>query len=299
MTKKIDINLIIYLISIVIMGSNGIVASFIRLSSIEIVLMRTIIGSIVLVTVCIIHREKFKCLRCRSDVIFLILSGLALGSGWIFLFEAYKTIGVSISTLLYYIGPILAMLLSPIFFNEKLTKTKIIGAIVVFIGIILLNGNLKGDVTKIYGMFCGFMSGILYAIMVIFNKKIKYATGIENTTCQLVVSFVLVFIFLICTTGIHIEIKGKEWIPVLWIGLLNTGLSCFFYYSTITKLPITTVAIFSYLDPVSAVALSAIILKEKLSLVQILAMILIIGGAAFSQLSSSIFIDNKTISKIS
>ena len=140
------------------------------------------------------------------------------------------------------------------------------GAAIVFVGVLLLNGNISGDATKTYGIFCGFMSGVLYAVTVILNKKVRHATGMENTTCQLVSSFFLVFIFLMCTTGIHIKISGSEWIPVLWIGLLNTGLSCFFYYSTITKLPMSTVAIFSYLDPVSAVILSTIILKEKLSL---------------------------------
>lgn len=283
-TKEYRLNLILYLISLVIMGSNGIVASFIKLSSLEIILMRTIIGSAVLITACIIHKEKFTCLHDKNDAIFLLLSGLTLGGGWIFLFEAYRTIGVSISTLLYYLGPIIAMLVSPLFFNERLTKVKIIGAAIVFLGVILLNGNIAGDSSKIYGLFCGFMSGILYAVTVIFNKKVKHATGMENTTCQLVTSFFLVFIFLMCTTGIHIKITGAEWIPVLWIGLLNTGLSCFFYYSTITKLPLSTVAILSYLDPVSAVILSSLILHEKLSPIQIVGVILVISGAAFSQL---------------
>ena len=282
--RKININLILYLISLVIMGSNGIVASFINLTSLEIILMRTIIGSAVLITACIIHKEKFACLHDKHDALFLLLSGLTLGGGWIFLFEAYRTIGVSISTLLYYLGPIIAMLLSPLFFNEELTKVKLIGAAIVFIGVLLLNGNIAGDPSKAYGILCGFMSGVFYAVTVILNKKVRNATGMENTTCQLVASFFLVFTFLMATTGIHIKITGTEWIPVLWIGLLNTGLSCFFYYSTITKLPMSTVAILSYLDPVSAVILSALILHESLSFIQIIGVILVIGGAAFSQL---------------
>ena len=282
--RRININLILYLISLVIMGSNGIVASFINLTSLEIILMRTIIGSAVLITACIIHKEKFACLHDKHDALFLLLSGLTLGGGWIFLFEAYRTIGVSISTLLYYLGPIIAMLLSPLFFNEELTKVKLIGATIVFIVVLLLNGNIAGDPSKTYGIFCGFMSGVFYAVTVILNKKVRNATGMENTTCQLVASFFLVFTFLMATTGIHIKITGTEWIPVLWIGLLNTGLSCFFYYSTITKLPMSTVAILSYLDPVSAVVLSALILHETLTPIQILGVFLVIGGAAFSQL---------------
>ncbi len=282
--KEYRLNLILYLISLIIMGSNGIVASFINLSSIEIVFLRTIIGSLLLILVCILHKEKFLCLRDLRNATFLIFSGFALAGGWIFLFEAYKIIGVSISTLLYYLGPIIAMLLSPIFFKERLSFAQILGAIVVFVGIVFLNNDIAADSAKLHGIFFGFMAGILYAVMVILNKKVKNASGIENTTCQLVASFVLVFIFLMFTTGIHIKIEGSQWIPVLWIGLLNTGLSCFFYYSTITKLPMSTVAILSYLDPVSAVVLSALILKESLTPMQIIGVVLVISGAAFSQL---------------
>ena len=266
------------------MSSNGIVASFINLSSIEIVFLRTAIGSLVLIVVSILCKEKFSSLKNLHDATFLILSGFALAGGWIFLFEAYKIIGVSISTLLYYLGPIIAMLLSPIFFKEKLTFVKVSGALVVFFGVILLNGKIVGDPSKLQGIFYGAMAGVLYAAMVIFNKMVKNSTGIENTTCQLVASFFLVLVFLLYTNGIHIKISRSDWIPVLWIGLLNTGLCCFCYYSTIPKLPMSTVAIFSYLDPVSAVILSTIILKESLSLTQIIGVILVISGAAFSQL---------------
>lgn len=282
--KKININLILYLISLVIMGSHGIIAHFISLSSIEIVFLRTFIGSIVLILVSLLHREKYSCLRNPHDVIFLLLSGLTLGAGWIFLFEGYNLVGVSISTILYYLGPMIAMVLSPFFYNEKLTFEKIIGVIIVFIGVLLLNPSFSGDSSKLFGLFCGFMSGLLYAVTVLLNKKIKTATGIENTTCQLVSSFFLVSIFMLLTTGIHIKITGFEWIPVLWIGVINTGLSCFFYYSTIPNLPISTIAIFSYLDPVSAVILSTLILKEELQLLQVFGIILVISGAFFSQM---------------
>lgn len=279
-----NITLIFYLISLVIMGSNGIVASFIPFSSIEIVFLRTVIGSIVLVIASIIKKEKFECLHDKHDLFNLVMSGIMLGSGWLFLFESYRQIGVSIGTLLYYIGPILAMILSPIFFKEKLTKPKIIGAIVVAIGIVLLNGVLAGDTSKIFGLFCGVMSGVTYAAMVLFNKNVKNATGMENTVCQVVVSFILVFVYMLFTDGIHIKIEGFTWFPVIWIGIVNTGVTCLLYYSTIPKLPITTVALFSYLDPVSAVLLSFIILGESFTIIQMVGAILIIGGAAFSQL---------------
>ena len=85
-------------------------------------------------------------------------------------------------------------------------------------------------------------------------------------------------------SGIHIKISGSEWVPVLWIGIINTGINCILYYSSITKLPMSTVAILSYADPVAAVVLSMLILGERLTSLQILGAFLVIGGALYSQL---------------
>ena len=285
--KKFNFYLFLYLLSLAVMGSNGIVASFINLSSIDIVFLRTVIGSIVLIIACLIMREKFNCLHDLHDAIFLLLSGFSLGAGWIFLFEAYRTIGVSIATLLYYLGPMIAMILSPIFFGEKLTEEKITGAIIVAFGIVLLNGKINGDITKFNGIICGFIAGLLYAAMVILNKHIKYADGLENTTCQIVASFFLILIYMTFKSGIHIKISGLEWIPVLWIGIINTGINCIFYYSSITKLSMSTVAILSYVDPVAAVVLSMVILGERLTPLQTLGSFLVISGALYSQIRYS------------
>ena len=42
-----------------------------------------------------------------------------MGISWLFLFEAYRRIGVSIASLGYYCGPVIA--LAPVMFHEKLT----------------------------------------------------------------------------------------------------------------------------------------------------------------------------------
>ena len=59
-----------------------------------------------------------------------------MGLSWMFLFEGYKQIGVGISSLLYYCGPVIVMMLSPYIFKEQLTKPKIIGCSIVLLGVV-------------------------------------------------------------------------------------------------------------------------------------------------------------------
>ncbi|MBQ2924303.1 MAG: DMT family transporter, partial [Anaerotignum sp.] len=72
--------------------------------------------------------------------------------------------------------------------------------------------------------------------------------------------------------------------PVLMLGLVNTGLGCYRYFSAIGRLPVQTVAVCGYLEPLAAVVLSAILLGEGMGVLQILGTVLILGGAMFAEL---------------
>ena len=136
----------------------------------------------------------------------------------------------------------------------------------------------------VWGLVCGIMSAIMYAIMIIFNKKAVSITGLENSMCQLVISFIIVAIFLGLYQGFSIRLEPDALLPILVLGIINTGVGCYFYFSSIGNLPVQTVATCCYLDPLSALVFSAIFLGEDLNLTQIVGAMLILGGAAFGEL---------------
>lgn len=272
-----------YIIALLLFGSNGIVASNIHLPSVEIVFWRTLIGSLLLVVIFLATRQKITFIKEKRDTLFIVLSGIAMGTSWMFLYEAYSQIGVSLASLSYYCGPVIVMALSPILFKEKLTKNKFMGFFSVLIGIFLVNGTVSGKELNIFGIFCGLMSAVMYSFMVILNKKATKVQGLENSTIQLIVSFLTVAVFVGFKTGYQITISGNDLLWVMVIGLLNTGVGCYFYFSSIGKLPVQTVAICGYLEPLSAVILATIILGETMYPLQILGAILIIGGAVFGE----------------
>lgn len=125
----------------------------------------------------------------------MIISGIAMGTSWMFLYEAYTRIGVSIASLLYYCGPVIVMALSPLLFKEKLTTNKILGFLAVAAGVFLINKNAFDGKGDLFGIVCGLLSAIMYAFMVICNKKAKDITGLENSTLQLTIAFLAAAIF--------------------------------------------------------------------------------------------------------
>jgi len=126
-----------YIFALLLFGSNGIVASYILLSSVEIVYLRTFIGSLLLILIFVLTKQKVQFWKNKLHFLYLVISGVAMGASWLFLFEAYKQIGVSIAPLAYYCGPIMVMILSPLIFKEKMTMAKMLGFIAVFLGMLL------------------------------------------------------------------------------------------------------------------------------------------------------------------
>ena len=62
---------------------------------------------------------------------------------------------------------------------------------------------------------------------------------------------------------------ADDTVNVLIIGFVNTGLAYYMYFSALQKLPAQTSALISYIDPLTALIVSAAFLGEKLGAVQL------------------------------
>lgn len=272
-----------YIIALLLFGSNGIVASQISLTSYEIVFLRTLIGSSVLIAIFMLTRQNVSFHKNRKHLFYLFIAGTAMGACWLFLFEAYRQLGVGIASVLYYCGPVIVMALSPFLFNEKLTKNKIMGFAAVLLGMFFINIDAFHQGTQEWGLFCGGMTALMYALLVIMNKKSTKIEGLESSMIQLFFSFLTVALFIGFKQGFNIIIPSDSIFPILVLGILNTGIGCYLYFSTIKQLPIQTVAICGYLEPLSAVCMATLCLHEAMQPFQLIGVTLILFGAAYGE----------------
>ena len=75
---------------------------------------------------------------------------------------------------------------------------------------------------------------------------------------------------------------------VLILALFNTGIAWCAYYGAVAKLPVQTVSILGYLEPLSAVIWGALVLGESMSGLQAAGALLILGGAVLSEVLPAI-----------
>lgn len=142
-------------------------------------------------------------------------------------------------TLASYFGPVIVMALSPLVFREKLVATKVAG----ILGRFLRDGagglERPADSGLSWGLVCGFMAAVMYAVMILCNKKARGITGLENTLWQLAAALVVVTVFMALREGGNLlpSVPGDSILPILLLGVVNTGVGCYLYFSGVGKLP--------------------------------------------------------------
>ena len=104
---------------------------------------------------------------------------------------------------------------------------------------------------------------------------------------QVLIGLVVVGSFVLSDHQLPVNAIKDNIFPMLLLGIVNTGIGCYLYFSAIPELPVGSVAILGYLDPVSAVLFSALILHEQLTVLQITGAVLIIGGAMVGELKKT------------
>ena len=266
-----------YVLSMLLFGTNGYLVSHISLQSSQIVLVRTLIGGILL------SAMDFTFSRIKPELRNLLAGGIALGLNWVALFAAYRMLNVSLATLIYYAGPMLVLLFSPWLFREALTKRKLTAIIIVAVGLLCITGSIAAGKLSMAGLVTAIGSALFYAALIVFNKRIKNTGGLQTAAIELDVAFVVVLLYVLFTSGFSYPLATD--IPyLLTIGLLNTGLAYFLYFSSMQRLPAQSVALISYIDPVSALLFSAWLLNENMTLLQIAGAVFIIGGAILGEL---------------
>ncbi len=274
--------------AMLIWGSMGLFVRNINLSSGEIALIRGVTGVSFLLVLCSILRLHITSRALVDYKLLLIASGIALSANWIFLFEAYKHTTIAITTLSYYLAPIIITVLSRLVLKEKLTVIKVICIITALVGIAFVSGVYTGshqDRGNGLGIIYGVAAAISYASLTLMNKFIKSLTSIEATIAQLgVASMVLLPYTLLTRNSTDIILEGQTVILLITLGIIHTGLAFWLFFSAIKDLKAQTIAVLSYIDPVTAIALSALLLNENLGLAQIFGAFLILGSTLTSEI---------------
>ncbi len=271
-----------------IYGTIGIFVRCIPLPSSLIAMVRGLLGAPFLLLVMLAQKKRLSKEALRRNLLLLCILGVLLGANWILLFESYRYTTVATATLCYYTAPIFIVAVSPFILRERMTVRKLLCVLTALAGMVFVSGVAENGIpaiAEIQGVLLALGAAVLYATIVMLNKKLKDIAAFDRTIMQLAISALVLLpynIFGGCFQGI--SLSGFSALMLLVVGVVHTGFAYYLYFGSMEELKSQTLAILSYIDPVVAVLLSALILGEKMSIYGLIGAVLILGAAIVSEL---------------
>jgi len=273
--------------AMLIYGTIGIFRRYIPLSSGMLAFSRGIIGSAFLWLFLRIRGHRFNMKIPGRKLLLLILSGAMMGANWMLLFESYNHTTVAKATLCYYMEPMIVILAAPFLFREKLPLRKLLCVLAAFGGMVLVSGVLEGAQSgsnDLLGVALGLGSAVLYAAVVLMNKKITGVGAYEKTILQLLSAALIMVPYLLLTEDASaLSLAPASALMLGIVCIVHTGIAYALYFGSIEHLRAQTVALVSYADPITAILLSALLLHEPMTPLGVMGAALVLGSTLLSE----------------
>ena len=275
--------------AMVVFGTIGLFVRNINMPSSIIAFIRGSVGALFLILFCLVTRKKFSFSNVKEKLLLLCLSGAAIGVNWIFLFEAYRYTTVATATLCYYMAPIFVIVMSSFIYKEKLTVKKICCTLVALAGMVLVSGVTQtgiGNIGEMKGVILGILAAVFYSSVVLMNKSLGSVPAYDKTIVQLLGAAVVILPYCLATVDIGELSFDKETLIMLGIvSIVHTGISYTAYFGSMKNLQSQTIAIMSYIDPIVAVILSAVFLKEQMTVLGVIGAVMILSATFLSEVN--------------
>lgn len=266
--------------------SSGVLVKQITVSSFTLYGIGAFFGILFLFINLLINKKFLKLIRYPSNTILLmLLVGLGVGLNNGFFFTALKSGSVANAVLSHNLAPFLvAFLFAPLMLKEKLTRKTVFLVFLAFIGLVILtvpSFKKSFDLALLYGG----ISAVFYAFHTIIQKKVMQAKAnpLIAATYQNLVPFFMYIPFALGNIGTGISVNN--WILLAVWGILVLGVSFTLFFSGIKRVSATNASILTYGEPIGAIILAFIFLKQPID-------IYVIIGGLFILLSGVLLVKN-------
>lgn len=288
MKSKYTLGKILILVSSILWGTALVYTKIILDQGVEsqdLVSMKMLIATLFL-SIYIIFKDKNLFKTDGKGLVLFSISGLFCHALYnLFMFKAIENTSISVAVILLYTSPVYVVIMSKLIFREKITITKLISILICILGasLAVTGGKLIFSGIRLRGILFGLGSGFFYSLTTILNKffglKYKQMTSLFYT-------FLSAFIFSLSFSNPIKVIMGnysfQVYIFIILLGFLSTTLAYTFYTKGLNLgVEPSSASIIATLEiPVSIIG-SVILFNQKLSVYEILGIILVILSVYF------------------
>jgi drug/metabolite transporter (DMT)-like permease len=234
----------------------------------------------------VVSKQKNEYELTKKDYKSILLLGIAGYYLASFLdFQGLKYISASLERLILFTYPTIVVLIGVFFYKEKITRNQIIALVLTYIGIaIVFLGNEDSSITfdnlVLGGLYVG-TCAISYAIYLVGSGQIVPKLGTwKYTSYVLIVACVFVILhYLVANQGIgNLDFPIQVYIYAILMATISTVIPTLLISEGIRLIGASNASIVGSVGPISTIVLAYIFLDERLTLVQMLGGVLVLGG---------------------
>ena len=219
------------ILSMFIYGTIGVFVRYIPLPSSLIAMVRGLLGAPFLLLVMLAQKKRLSRAAIRKNLPLLCVLGVLLGTNWILLFESYRFTTVATATLCYYTTPIFIVAASPFLLRERMTLRKLLCVLTALLGMVFVSGVAEKGIPslgEIRGVLLALGAAVLYAAIVMLNKKLRDISAFDRTIMQLAISALVLLPYNLLGGSFQgISLSAFSALMLLVVGVVHTG---FAYY---------------------------------------------------------------------
>ncbi|MDE6387778.1 MAG: DMT family transporter [Lachnospiraceae bacterium] len=252
-------------------------------TSFQIVSLRLTVAGIIFTIILLIKDPKGFKISLKDIPLFL---GLGFGSVLFFTacyFTAIRLMTLSLAAILLYTSPIWVMLMSLLFFREKMTGKKLLALGLSFLGCVLVSGlgSDKSSVTPI-AILIGLGAGLGYGLYSILGTIAlrKYSTYTVTTYTFVTASVGSLFLCSLPDLWHKITVCPRK--PYLCFYIILTGLVTavipFLLYTLgLEQVEASRAAILATIEPMVATLIGVVVFHEYMTLMSLIGILCIVG----------------------
>uniref|UniRef100_E1T5B8 EamA domain-containing protein n=1 Tax=Burkholderia sp. (strain CCGE1003) TaxID=640512 RepID=E1T5B8_BURSG len=250
-------------------------------SAFNVVFFRCIFGGATLALVCAVLGLFRRQLFSWKMLGLALLGGAAIVANWVLLFAAYSRASISMATAVYNTQPFMLVALGALVFRERISASTVAWLLLAFVGLVFVV-KVEPAVLAVPGQYLvgiGYAVGAaaMYAVSSIITKRLKgtppHLIALIQVSLGVVMLAPLVRFDALPATGV-------QWLELIVLGVVNTGLMYVLLYGAIQKLPTSMTGALSFIYPVVAIIVDRIAFGQTLAWIQVLGAVLILLAAA-------------------
>jgi drug/metabolite transporter (DMT)-like permease len=247
----------------------------------NVVFFRCIFGGATLALVCAVLGLFRRPLFSWKMLALALLGGAAIVINWVLLFAAYSRASISMATAVYNTQPFMLVALGALVFRERISASTVAWLVIAFIGLVFVV-KVEPAVLAVPGQY---LTGVayavgaaaMYAVSSIITKRLK------GTPPHLIALIQVSLGVLMLAPFVHFDAlptRGVQWLELIVLGIVNTGLMYVLLYGAIQKLPTSMTGALSFIYPVVAIIVDRVAFGQTLAWIQVLGAVLILLAAA-------------------